>query len=74
MKLKCCPFCGTKPEVNTYEVFGATYKRIECSTEGCITYLVDEGFSTLKQATKAWNRRTKSKKTFTLNIETREVT
>ena len=56
-KLKPCPFCG-ETNINTIDVgshlFNLERYAVICNT--CGSYMAKD-FETVKQATKAWNRR-----------------
>lgn len=51
-KLKSCPFCGRRPELE-YDDDGFAY--IVCANDGC--YVKTDGHSNADAAIKAWNTR-----------------
>ena len=61
IKLKPCPFCGGKAEVE--QIAGATWDKFvaHCKSSKCIAFYigyVDEGiYPTKTKAIEAWNRR-----------------
>lgn len=56
IKLKPCPFCGGQPELKTVGDYHSLYV-YACQSCGKTPVLSYEAASTVKGATKTWNRR-----------------
>ena len=55
-KIKTCPFCGTLPKLEQYELNNKTYYYYSCSNDNCLGVTTD-GWVTKASATRQWNTR-----------------
>ena len=55
--LKPCPFCGERPNVNTWGDNGKTMYLIECENASCAIKPMTDYHVSLKIVVQEWNRR-----------------
>ncbi|QNO18919.1 Lar family restriction alleviation protein [Caproicibacterium amylolyticum] len=61
-KIKMCPFCGAKPEIDYFPDKHCDTYGITCSNEKCIAHSIFEVYCSTEEAIKAWNCRAKQLK------------
>ncbi len=60
LKIKSCPFCGTKPIVSHYDFTNTSENggyQVMCNNEGCTANPMTHGHEKEDDAIKAWNVR-----------------
>jgi Lar family restriction alleviation protein len=58
IKLKPCPFCGSKAQIGSFDWERGTSWFVECSVENLCNVQPKAQASSKQQAIAAWNRRT----------------